>query len=154
MPVGEIELYEALKEKVGEKEAKTLLEFIESQIEKRIEDKKEVLATKGDIKNSEIATRGEIKSLEVRMKEEIKSLEVRVMEEIKSLELRMKEEIKSLEVRMKEEIKSLEVRVMDEIKNLEVRVEKTKSDIIKWMFLFWIGQLASLIAILEIFFRR
>ena len=29
-----------------------------------------------------------------------------------------------------------------------------KADIIKWMFLFWIGQLASLIAILQIFFRK
>lgn len=28
-----------------------------------------------------------------------------------------------------------------------------KADIIKWMFLFWIGQLASLIAILQIFFK-
>lgn len=59
MPVAEIEFYEALKEKVGEKEAKTLLEFIESKVEKRIEDKKEVLATKEDIKNSEIAQRGD-----------------------------------------------------------------------------------------------
>lgn len=50
MPVAEIELYEALKEKVGEKEAKILLEFIESKVEKRIEDKKDILATKGDIK--------------------------------------------------------------------------------------------------------
>ncbi len=29
-----------------------------------------------------------------------------------------------------------------------------KADIIKWMFLFWIGQPASLIAILRIFFKK
>ena len=29
-----------------------------------------------------------------------------------------------------------------------------KADIIKWMFLFWIGQLASLVAILQIFFHK
>jgi hypothetical protein len=38
--------------------------------------------------------------------------------------------------------------------DLMVEIEKTRSDIIKWMFLFWIGQLASLIAILQIFFKR
>jgi hypothetical protein len=37
---------------------------------------------------------------------------------------------------------------------LMVQIEKTRSDIIKWMFLFWIGQLASLVAILQIFFHK
>ncbi len=41
-----------------------------------------------------------------------------------------------------------------DIANLEVKLEKTRADIIKWMFLFWIGHLASLIAILQIFFKR
>ncbi|MBU1181340.1 MAG: DUF1640 domain-containing protein [Proteobacteria bacterium] len=87
MKVAEIELYEILKSKVGEKEAKTLVEYIEAKVEKKFEDKKDILATKQDIAN------------------------------------------------------------------LEIKIEKTRSDIIKWMFLFWIGQLASLIAILKMFFR-
>jgi hypothetical protein len=99
MQVAEIELYEILKTKLGEKEAKTLVEYIETKVDKRLEEKKDVLATKQDIANLEIATK-------------------------------------------------------QEIANLEVKIEKTKSDIIKWMFLFWIGQLASLIAILQIFFHR
>lgn len=85
--ITEIELYEALKEKLGAKEAKSLVEYVETRIEKKLEEKKDVLATKQDIAN------------------------------------------------------------------LEVKIEAVKSEIIKWMFLFWIGQLASLIAILQIFFR-
>ena len=81
MHVAEIELYEILKTKLGEKEAKTLVEYIETKVEKKVEDKRDILATKEDLAN-------------------------------------------------------------------------VKSDIIKWMFLFWIGQLASLIAILQIFFRK
>ena len=81
MHVAEIELYEILKEKVGEKEAKTLVEYIETKVEKKFEEKHDILATKTDLANM-------------------------------------------------------------------------KADIIKWMFLFWIGQLASLIAILQIFFRK
>lgn len=38
--------------------------------------------------------------------------------------------------------------------DLELKIEKTRADIIKWMFLFWIGQLASLIAILQTFFKK
>jgi len=32
------------------------------------------------------------------------------------------------------------------------RIEKSKTDMIKWMFVFWIGQLAALVAIIKIFF--
>jgi outer membrane lipopolysaccharide assembly protein LptE/RlpB len=88
MHVAEIELYEILKEKIGDKEAKTLVEYIEAKVEKKFEDKKDILATKLDIEE------------------------------------------------------------------LRTEMQKMKADIIKWMFLFWIGQLASLIAILQIFFRK
>ncbi len=95
MQVAEIELYEILKNKLGEKEAKILVEYIETKVDKKLEDKKDVLATKGDINNVKI-----------------------------------------------------------EIEKLRTDMQKMKADIIKWMFLFWIGQLASLIAILQIFFRK
>ena len=88
MHVAEIELYEILKSKLGDKEAKTLVEYIEAKVSKELEEKKDLLATKQDIAN------------------------------------------------------------------LEIKLEKAKADIIKWMFLFWVGQLASLIAILQIFFHK
>lgn len=81
MQVAEIELYEILKEKLGDKEARTLVEYIETKVDKKLAEKQDILATKADLANM-------------------------------------------------------------------------KADIIKWMFLFWIGQLASLIAILQIFFRK
>ena len=81
MQVAEIELYEILKPKIGEKEARTLVEYIETKVDRKLEEKKDVLATKEDIAN-------------------------------------------------------------------------LRADIIKWMFLLWIGQLASLLAILQIFFKR
>ncbi|MFZ3121926.1 MAG: hypothetical protein WA104_00955 [Thermodesulfovibrionales bacterium] len=99
MHVAEIELYEILKEKIGDKEAKTLVEYIETKVEKKFEEKKDLLATKQDIMNLEIATK-------------------------------------------------------QEIANLEIKMEKIRSDIIKWMFIFWAGQIGALIAILQIFFRK
>lgn len=88
MYVAEIELYEILKSKLGEKEAKILVEYIEAKVEKKFEEKKDILAAKIDIEE------------------------------------------------------------------LRTDMQKMKAEIIKWMFLFWIGQLASLIAILQIFFRK
>lgn len=94
MQIAEIELYEILKEKVGEKEAKTLVEYIEAKVEKKFEEKKDILATKEDIHNLKI-----------------------------------------------------------EIEEIRTEMQKIKAEIIKWMFIFWAGQIGALIAILQIFFR-
>ncbi|PIV19029.1 MAG: hypothetical protein COS41_02490 [Elusimicrobia bacterium CG03_land_8_20_14_0_80_50_18] len=36
----------------------------------------------------------------------------------------------------------------------ERRLAETKAEIIKWMFIFWIGQFASITAVLFLFFKR
>ena len=88
MHVAEIELYEILKGKIGEKEARTLVEYIETKVVKELEERKDTFATKQDIAR------------------------------------------------------------------LELKIESSRADIIKWMFLFWIGQVATLFAILQLFFRK
>lgn len=42
----------------------------------------------------------------------------------------------------------------EDIANLRTEIERTRADIIKWMFLSWIGQLASMIALLQLFFKK
>ncbi len=105
IPITEIELYEAIKSKLGEKKAKSLVQYVGETIEKKIEEKKNAFATKEDIKE-------------------------------------LSEDIKAL----KERINQLEIK-------LEIKIEAIRSDIIRWMFLFWIGQFAALIAILQLFFK-
>jgi len=78
MQVSEIQLFQLLKEKLGEKEAQTLVEYVETRVEKEFDSKKDSLATKEDLAN-------------------------------------------------------------------------VRSDVIKWMFIFWVGQLAAMIAIAKLF---
>jgi len=78
MQVSEIQLFQMLREKIGEKEAQSLVEFVETKIEKEFDSKKDTLATKEDLANM-------------------------------------------------------------------------RSDVIKWMFIFWVGQLAAMIAIVKLF---
>jgi hypothetical protein len=68
--VSQIEIYEALKGKLGENEAKLLIEYIES--------KKKEVATKEDIQRLEQSTKEDIQRLEQFVKEEIRRLEKRV----------------------------------------------------------------------------
>jgi hypothetical protein len=78
MTVSAIDLYEILRLKIGEIEAKAIVEFVELKIDNKFEDSMDQLATKKDL-------------------------------------LGVKSE-------------------------LELKIEKVRSDLIKWMFIFWIGQ--------------
>ncbi|KWT85923.1 hypothetical protein [Candidatus Magnetominusculus xianensis] len=41
----------------------------------------------------------------------------------------------------------------DDISKLELRIESVKSETLKWMFLFWAGQLLAIFAMLKAFFK-
>jgi len=51
----------------------------------------------------------------------------------------------------KEDLHKLEVALRKELQNLEVKAADSKAEIIRWMFIFWIGQLAAMVAFLKFF---
>ena len=54
------------------------------------------------------------------------------------------------EKRLTEEARSLEVK----ISGVEVKIAQVQSNLIKWMFIFWVGQLGAITSILFAFFRK
>ncbi|MBL7137841.1 MAG: hypothetical protein ISS17_03595 [Bacteroidales bacterium] len=91
MTVTTIDLYNILKSKIGENEAKTLVEFVELRVEKQIEEQMEEIAGKKDL--------FQVKS------------------------------------------------------ELELKIEKVRSDLIKWMFIFWVGQVSVTVALILLLTR-
>ena len=63
MVVSEVRLYEILSTKLGKEEALALAEYVETKVEKQLNDKTTVFATKDDI----AAVRIEMKEMEVRI---------------------------------------------------------------------------------------
>ena len=51
MIVSEIELFEVLSQQLGAEKAKTLVQYVENKVDKRLEEKTNVFATKEDIAN-------------------------------------------------------------------------------------------------------
>jgi len=47
-----------------------------------------------------------------------------------------------------------EERFEKRLAQLETKIAQSESRIIKWMFIFWVGQLGSLTAILFVFFKH
>ncbi|MFD2288638.1 hypothetical protein GJU39_11130 [Pedobacter petrophilus] len=81
MSVTEIQLFQILKLKLGEKEAEQLVSFVKEEVKNEFDNKREILATKEDLANS-------------------------------------------------------------------------KADIIKWMFIFWIGQIAVTFGFILMFIKK
>jgi hypothetical protein len=87
MTVTTIDLYDILRTKIGESEAKTLVEFVEQKVQSQLKEDMNSFATKEDVHL------------------------------------------------------------------LELKIEKVRSDLIKWMFIFWIGQVSVTIALIMLFFK-
>ncbi len=87
-----IRLYEMLKPKLGDQEARMFIQHFEESFDEQFSTKMHELATKGDIKLEISELRGE----------------------------------------------------------LRVEIAQSKSEIIKWMFIFWAGQIATVVAIMKL----
>ncbi|MEI6489636.1 MAG: hypothetical protein WCP52_11780 [Bacteroidota bacterium] len=87
--INQIQLFQILKQKLGDKEAEALVTFVETKVKEESTHNLNVIATKVDI-----------------------------------------------------------ALVKDGITKLDVKISETKSDIIKWMFIFWIGSISVITGIL------
>ncbi|MFQ5667029.1 MAG: LA_3696 family protein [Candidatus Binatia bacterium] len=58
------------------------------------------------------------------------------------------------ERRLTEEVAKLDHRITEEVSKLDVKLSETKADLLRWMFIFWVGQVGALLGILFAFFRH
>jgi len=72
-------------------------------------------------------------------------------------ERRLSEEISGLEVRLSDKIVVGDSNLSEKISKLEGRIDakisSSKAEIIKWMFIFWVGQVGVILGILFAFFK-
>lgn len=81
-----LELYEKLKPKLGEEEARSLLEYMESTVERRAATKEDLLRTETSLREEMVrvqaSLRGEIAQVEASLRGEIARVEASLREEI------------------------------------------------------------------------
>lgn len=88
METNTLKVYEILKSQWGKDKASTVIDYLESSISEKVDNKAEHLTTKEDLLQVE--------------------------------------------------------------KHLEIQIQKVKSEIIKWMFIFWVGTIGIMIAIIKL----
>ncbi len=86
---------------------------------------------------------------ERRVAEEGGRLDHRITEEVAKLDRRITEEVAKLQ----QQIAAVDNRITSEMAKMGERIAGVRSDLIRWMFIFWVGQIGTLIAILFAFFR-
>ncbi len=121
-------MYEAFRD-LGEDKAKILAEFVEY-----VESKK--AATSEELRETELRLQGEIEQV----RKELRETELRLQKEIEGVRLEIEQ--------VRKELKETELRLQKEIEGVKVEIQRTRADIIKWMIVFWAGQLASWTALL------
>lgn len=57
------------------------------------------------------------------------------------------------ERRLSEEMSKVNQKISEEISKVNQKISETKADIIKWMFVFWAGQIGVILGILFAFFK-
>jgi len=128
--------------------AKKVIEAIEkslSSIEEKAKEQKIII--KHELKDEltkELVTKDELKATEERLRREIEE----VRGEIKATEGRLRREIEEVrgEIRATEERLRGEIRAIEE--RLRTEIHRWRADTIKWMFIFWLGQIATFAGIL------
>ena len=66
----------------------------------------------------------------------------------------MKEEIGNVKLDLSRQISQVRTDLKEDLGTVKVATETAKSEVLRWMFGFWVGQLAVLTGILFAFFRR
>jgi hypothetical protein len=86
--------------------------------------------------------------IEVMNKQEEQTKDLVIQTAVERFERRLTEVESGLHSRISDVEKRFERRLTEEVSGLRVEIHKSKSDTIKWMFIFYIGQVAALGGIL------
>jgi len=143
-----LKIYEAFQD-LGKEKASILAEFVEY-----IESQK--AATSGELRETELRLQKEIEGVRLEVehvRKELRETELRLRKEIEGVKLGLQKEIEGVKLGLQKEIEQVRLEVEKVRAELSEKIEKVKADLVKWMFLFWTGQVIALIGILKWFFK-
>ena len=104
----------------------------------------EIIAdTSSELKKDVIEVVGE--KFERRLSEEIVNLKSELIERIANTETKLSEKIANTETKLSEKIAGAEIKMAENNASLEAKMADNKAEMIKWMFIFWIGNFITII---------
>lgn len=120
--------------------------FVEGRFDRRLADECLKLRTelRGEMQSLATALRGEMHALGTELRGEMQALRTELRGEMQALRAEMRGEMDTVRRESRSDMKELRADFKAEIGTL-------KADLIKWSFLFWIGQVAAIMAFMSAF---
>jgi len=139
---------EALVELINKADVKTkenILEYLEEKYERRLVEVTSELRVSFEKRIAEVKT-----DLEKKIYEAKNELEEKIYEIKSDLE----KQIAGVRMDLEKVKSEFEVKISEVKTDIEKRMANYHADIIRWMFIFWAGQIGVMVSILLIFFRK
>ncbi|MBZ0190962.1 MAG: CCDC90 family protein [Candidatus Kuenenia stuttgartiensis] len=150
MPIiNTLEIYEDLKSQFKEDEARTLTKALEKSLEEYQKKQESFLATKDDIAKLREELKDDINSLSLITKNDIANLRSELKDDITNLRSEQKDDITKFQIETKNDMTKLREELKEDINKVRNDLANAKAEIIKWLFIFLIGQGATIISILK-----
>jgi hypothetical protein len=127
MIASEIKLYEVLKTRIGDKEAAAFVEILDKKVENKFVDERSTIVSEIDAKIAD--TRAELLA-------KIADTRAELLQKISDTRADL--------VKM----------ISDTRAELLQKIGDTKAEIIKWMFIFWVGQVAVTFGFILLFLKK
>ncbi len=143
MPV--ISVPRALRQQLGDQAADELVELLNRATE---ETKRDVLVLAEE-------------KFERRLSEEIAKVNQHttdvkgdLTQQIAEVRSDLSQQIAEVRSDLSQQIAEVEVRLNERISDLKTEMANTRAEITRWMSTFWVGQLAAILGIIFVFFRK
>jgi BMFP domain-containing protein YqiC len=118
---------------IGHQERDNLLVLVEERFARRVGEESAHL--KGHVSEVKSVLEGQIREVEAKLENQIREVEAKLANQIREVETKLEKRVGELESKF------------------EVRLAQVRADLIRWMFIFWAGQIGVLVALLALFFR-
>ena len=137
--INAVEVYEVLREKIGEEGAKSLIRYVDEKIERRV-------ATKDDLEKSELSLKNYIDTVRSDLEKQINSVKYDLEKQINSVRSDLEKQINSVRSDLEKQIDTVRF-------ELERRLDTIKADLEKriassdWKTRLYFAVLAVLIVV-------
>ena len=105
------------------------------------------------VANDKIVLTAEAERFERRLTEEITGLRTELHDQISAVRTELRDQISGLRAELHKEIAALRLEMHDGLAAVRQEMHAMRADILKWSFLFWIGQVATMAALLSFMLR-
>lgn len=95
-----------------------------------------------------------LKVAEERFEKKVEQAKSELKDVINAVRSELKDEINTVRSELKDEISKVDKRLEQTKSELKTDIANVKADLIKWMFIFWAGQVVTIIGILIAFFKK